>query len=282
MRKFYFENSIGERVDLQSSIVFHAPSGLGVANESTYGRVSDGFHALTYSTLAQGNIVGELVFTTGYAGYKTFVDWVYKGYDLKLVYAPATTEYYRDIEVEYVQKTELGSGGWLVCPVSLICKSPWYKPTPIQISLAPSSTGSYRVYNYTYDVIYPTSASANSVDITPAGHLGAALYIEVDGALESPVITLTRQSDGEVLGTIDLNGLSVDSSTTLIYSSRVGAMGIWTLTGGVLTDQIDYIDLADNNFFSIPAGVPCTLTLSSDTTISTIAAVQLYEYYKAV
>jgi hypothetical protein len=244
--------------------------------------VSEGFHAQTFSTMAQGNIVGELVFKTGYTGYNTFKDWWYKGYDIRLVYAPLTTEYYRDVDLDYIEKTELTTGGLLVCPISLLCKSPWYKPTPLQITLAPSSDVSYTVFPIAFPAIFPTSASANSVDLVPAGHLGAALYLEVDGPFESPAITLRRQSDSTILGRCKLDGVSVGETSKLIYSSKIGAMGIWTSTGGVLADQIEYIDLADNNFFSIPANVPCTLTLSSDTTITNIAAVQLYEYYKAV
>ena len=42
------------------------------------------------------------------------------------------------------------------------------------------------------------------------------------------------------------------------------------------------MDLTDNNFFALPAGMPCTLSVGSSEQITQAASIQLYEYYKAV
>ena len=64
MRKFYIENSIGERKTLQSNtLFFNEPEGLGYSLDGDYARVGDGFYAETSSYYEQPNIVGDLVFS---------------------------------------------------------------------------------------------------------------------------------------------------------------------------------------------------------------------------
>ena len=282
MRQFYLENSIGQKIDLQGQTFFHLPSGLGVSIEHDFGRSSDGFFTATRSELAQGNIVGELVFKTGYAGYKTLMDWLFVGYKIMLIYRPIDTDYLRDIEIESVEKGELVTGGWLNCPTSLRCASPWYKRLPVRINLSPDDGISYKRYPARYPMRYALSGDINSADITAGGHIEAALSISIPGALESPLITLRRKSTGEILGRVNLNGVTISSVETLLFSSRHSAMGIWRVTTTDTKDLIEYVDLNDNNFFYLPVGVPCTLTIGSDAAINTAAAIQVYEYYKAV
>ena len=282
MRQFWLENSIGQTVDLQGQTFFHLPSGLGVSIEHDFGRSSDGFFTSTRSELAQGNIVGELVFKDGYTGYKTLVDWLFVGYKIMLIYKPIDTDYLRDIEIESVDKGELVAGGWLNCPTSLRCASPWYKRLPVRIDLTPDDGASYKEYPAEYPMEYAVSGDINSADVTAGGHIEAALSISIPGPLESPLITLRRKSTDEILGRVNLEGVTISSAETLLFSSRHGVMGITKATSTTTTDLIEYVDLNDNNFFRLPVGVPCTLTIGSDTAIEQVASIQVYEYYKAV
>ena len=278
MRQFWLENSIGQKIDLQDQNFFHLPSGLGVTIEHDFGRSSDGFFSSTRSELAQGNIVGEFVFRQGYAGYKTLMDWLFTGYKIMLIYRPLDVDYLRDIEIEAVDKGELGTGGWLTCPISLRCSSPWYKRLPSNIDLTPDDGESYKAYPAVYPMMYSLSGDINSADITAGGHIEAALSISIPGPLESPVITLRRKSDSSILGRVNLDSVTIAEGETLTFSSRHGSMGIYNGT----TDLIDSVDLNDNNFFRLPVGIPCTLTIGSDVPIVVSAAIQVFEYYKAV
>lgn len=281
MRKFWLENEIGQRIDLQEQTFFQFPAGLGVTIESDYGRSSDGFFVSTRAELAQGNIVGDLVFRQGYAGYKTLADWLFAGYRVMLIYRPLDADYLRDIDIESVEKGELGPGGWLTCPTSLRCTSPWYKRLPVEIELTPDE-GDGKKYPAAYPMTYTLSGDINAVDITAGGHIEAALSISIPGPLDAPVITLRRKDSEDILGRVNLAAVEIGADETLLFSSRHGSMGIWRSSIAGTVDLIEYIDLTDNNFFRLPVGVPCTLSIASDIEISQAAAIQIYEYYKAV
>ena len=281
MRQFWLENSIGQKIDLQDQNFLHLPSGLGVTIEHDFGRSSDGFFTATRSELSQGNVVGELVFRQGYAGYKTLVDWLFVDYDIMLIYRPIDVDYLRDIEIEAVDKGELGTGGWLTCPVSLRCSSPWYTRLPVRIDLTPTADDSKR-YPASYPMRYALSGDINSADITAGGHIEAALSISIPGPLDAPMITLRLKSSEVILGRVNLPDIEIGADESLLFSSRHGSMGIWRVTTAETIDLIDYIDLMDNNFFRLPVGVPCTLSIGSDIAITQAAAIQVFEYYKAV
>ncbi|MEL7610597.1 MAG: hypothetical protein AAGU74_13980 [Bacillota bacterium] len=281
MRKFWLENEIGQRIDLQDQTFFHLPSGLGVSIEHDFGQSSDGFFVSTRAELVQGNIVGDLVFRGGYAGYKAVMDWLFSGRRVMLIYRPLDIDYLRDIDIESIEKGELGAGGWLTCPASLRCTSPWYKRLPVQIELTPDEGGGKR-YPAEYPMHYSLSGDINAVDVTAGGHLEAALSISIPGPLDGPVITLRRKSTAEILGRVNLEDVEIGADETLLFSSRHGAMGIWRVTVAGAEDLIEHVDLNDNNFFRLSVGVPCSLSIGSDAEIAQAAAIRVYEYYKAV
>ncbi|MEL7609488.1 MAG: hypothetical protein AAGU74_08265 [Bacillota bacterium] len=282
MRKFYLENEIGQRIDLQGQTFFQLPSGLGVTIESEYGRSSDGFFTSIRAELAQGNVVGDLVFRQGYAGYKVLADWLFVGHKIMLIYQPLDTDYLRDIDVESIEKGELGAGGWLTCPASLRCTSPWYKRLPVEIELTPDDGDGRKKYPAAYPMRYALSGDINSADITAGGHIEAALSISIPGPLDGPVITLRRKSTADIIGRVNLPDIEIGADESLLFSSRHGAMGIWRVSVAGREDLIEHVDLTDNNFFRLPVGVPCTLSIGSNAEITQAAEIKVFEYYKAV
>jgi hypothetical protein len=277
MRKFYLENSIGERRDLQTKQEIHLrnPAGLGWADNNTYADAR-GFFPRTDSRPVQPSIVGDFVIK-GYDAYKELADWLHQGYDLTLVYDPNGTEYRIDIDVQSFHKGEVNAWGWLECPFTIIAKTPWYKPTTRELVIAPpSSEVGYKRYPYKYPYQYASASLSNSVEITANGHMDAAVYLTCPGALVNPTITLSL--DGVEIGKLDLTGVSIGSGHTLIFSTKFGSIGVWNDD----VDLLDQLDLNNNNFFAIPVGKTCVLTLYSDSDIATTATILLYEYYRSV
>lgn len=277
MRKFYLENSIGERWDLQTKQEIHLrnPAGLGWADNNTYADAR-GFFPRTDSRPVQPSIAGDFVIR-GYDTYKELADWLHQGHDLTLVYAPDATEYRIDVDVQSLQKGEVNSWGRLECPFMLTAKTPWYKPTTRELVIAPpSSTVGYKRYSYSYPHQYAAASLSNSVDILAAGHMPAAIYLTIPGPLTNPCVTLTQ--NGAEIGKMDLDGVSVGVDETLVFSTRFGSIGVWK--DGV--DLLEYLDLNNNNFFAIPTGSTVTLTIKSDSDIATTATIKLYEYYRSV
>jgi hypothetical protein len=277
MRKFYLENSIGERRDLQTKQEIHLrdPAGLGWADNNTYADAR-GFFPRTDSRPVQPPITGDFVIK-GYDTYKELVDWIHKGYDLTLVYSPDGTEYRIDVDIQSLSKGEINAWGRLECPFVMMVKTPWYKPITRELTIAPSSsTISYKKYSYAYPYHYAAASLSNSVEILAAGHMPAAIYMTCPGPLANPCVTLTL--NGVEIGKMDLSGVSIASGEVLIFSTRFGTTGVWKDA----TDLIDYVDLANNNFFEIPTGATVTMKLDSDTDVATTARIKVYEYYRSV
>lgn len=275
MRRFFIENSIGERRDLQTKQEVHlrSPAGLGWADNNVYGDAR-GFFPRTDSRPAQQTITGDLVIK-GYNTYKNLVDWLLNGYDLTLIYSPDGTEYRINIDIQSLSKGEINEWGRLECPFVMMAKSPWYRTIARELSITPP-VGSFKKYSYAYPFQYAVASLANSVDLIAAGHMPAAVYITIPGPLTNPRITLKR--DGIEIGRMDLNGVSIESGKTLTFSTRPGSVGVWENN----TDLLEHLDLNNENFFSVPTGVTVTMTLESDTDIATTAAIRLYEYYRSV
>lgn len=272
MRRYFLENSIGERKDLQTrrALFLHMPTGMGWADNNTYADAR-GFFPRTDSRPAQSTPSGEFV-VGGYDKYKELVDWIFKGYDLTLVYSPDGTEYMIDVDFISVAKGEL-ERGVLVCPFTMAAKTPWYRPTTREMVIAPpASEVGYKRYPHSYAHQYASSSLSNSVEILAAGHMPAALYLSIPGPLTNPVVTL---SSG---GKMALDGITVASDEVLVFSTRFGEIGVWR--DGA--DLLEYLDLLNDNFFEIPTGERVTLTIKSDSDIATVATIKLYEYYRSV
>lgn len=111
VREFYIENETGQRfsmMNIEEGCFLNAPTGLGYAYNIEYAQIGDNF-IQNIRKLAQGQIGGELIFNE-YDFYKNFVDFVESAEFLKFVYKVPSqngfTEYFKDIDISIVDKTE--------------------------------------------------------------------------------------------------------------------------------------------------------------------------------
>lgn len=277
MRRFYLKNEIGERKNLQTrgELFFSSPTGMGFANTNAYAQTG-GFFTRTSAEQVQGAIAGELVFG-GYTEYRALADWIFSGYELQIVYAPENDEYIADIDIVSISKGEL-SRGVLVCPVSISMKTPWYRANAVRIALAPPESDiGWATLPFALPVQLAASGVSSAVSLSPAGHMPAAIRVEVPGELTNPCLTL-KDANESVIGKMDLPNVSIPSGGKLIFSTRHGETGV----RNGQTDLLGSIDLSNNNFFSVPQGKTSTLILSAANTISALAVVTLYEYFRTV
>lgn len=286
MRKFYLQNSIGVRKDLQlKSFFFNSPKGLGLSNKANYEQLGDGFYANSFLEAEQINIVGEIAFLeSAYDDFQDLIDWIYSGYDLSFIYAPdGSTEYYCDIDIDYIEKEEIDNEtGCLHCPVSFLGKTAWYKTTPTILNFTIDPDADYMKFDFITESRFPRGNSYNAIDVSTSGHYPAYIKLTIDGAISNPVISLVNNVTGAIIGKVDLTGTTVESGEILMYSSVPENSYIKILSAdGAYTDLVDSIDLSYDNFFGVPFNASCSLKLEF-TGSPTEATIYLYNYWRSV
>lgn len=278
-RRFWLQNTAGARLSLNEvdGAFFAYPSGLGYDMGNAYANTDGGFFAQTRVRDRQSIITGDLFFP-GYAEFSAAADWLASGEATQLVYAPQGTEYYRDIDITSLGKTEIEAPGWLRCSVAFTVRSPWYVPGHESIAIQPAAQDLSKAKRYAYRYAYRYTAlgAAGGVTITAEGHYPAAVRVFIPGPVTNPVIEL-ETPDGAVLGRC-APSVVVPTGGELVYDSRIGSASV--RSGD--TDLMPYIDISDNNFFRLPQGTPARLTISAETVITGTIEVDVFQYYRVV
>ena len=282
MRKFYLENKIGQRIDLNAApYYFLNPQGLGIAFENTVAAIGNGFYKKTNSASPAGGVTGEIAIVEGggknpYENYTALADWLMQGIDLSLVYLPhGTTEFYSDIDINYINKSEYTDTGYLSCVTSVICKTPWYKHTAKTLIITPGGGDSVSRFDMRFNFAFADSISG-TVPINCSGHLPSAIRLTSNSALTNPRVELLDGS--EVVSRMLLSDTAITAGQDFEYSSLYLSPGVWV--DGV--SKIDALDLANENFFRIPPGREYRLRLASDAASDVSATIYLYDYYRSV
>ena len=290
MRKFYIENEIGSRLPLngEEGIFLSNPAGLGMTMPSDFADIHYGFfREVSKNTEPQSTVTCDLVFIgeNAYADYRSFVDWCNGSVSLHLIYKPyGTTEFYRDVYISYLTKTELTDTRWLSIPASLACLSPWYRAAPTSMSMSTES-GSVLKYPYSYhaDLIYSSSSAGSmAADIPAGGHIPAAFELTYKGAIINPKISLVGSSSNITYGVCALNATLSDNESFTVSTFYGKCKVEITDAGGKTSDALNNVDLAYEPFPRVPVNEDCVLLMSADSDIAGRATVKVYYYFRSV
>ena len=290
MRKFYIENEIGSRLPLngEEGIFLSNPAGLGMTMPSDFADIHYGFfREVSKNTEPQSTVTCDLVFIgeNAYADYRSFVDWCNGSVSLHLIYKPyGTTEFYRDVYISYLTKTELTDTRWLSIPASLACLSPWYRAAPTSMSMSTES-GSVLKYPYSYhaDLIYSSSSAGSmAADIPAGGHIPAAFELTYKGAIINPKISLVGSSSNITYGVCALNATLSDNESFTVSTFYGKCRVEITDAGGRTSDALNNVDLAYEPFPRVPVNEDCVLLMSADSDIAGRATVKVYYYFRSV
>lgn len=284
------ENGNGDRKPLngEKGIFLSAPTGLGVTLSPSFADLQKGFFRTTSGdSEPQATVACDLVFIgeNAYADYRDFVDWCASTGNLYLIYKPyGTTEFHRQVQMNYMTKTELTDTRWLTVPTSLACLSPWYRAAPIQMSMT-TETGNVMKYSFRYtpELIYSSSSAGSmAADLVSEGHIPAAFVLTYTGEVVNPRITLKGVSTGKTYGDCALN-LTLTADQQLTISTLYGNSYAQVKNAdGTVEDVLDCIDLANEPFPRIPMEESCTLYLTTDSSIQGTATIKVYYYYRSV
>lgn len=291
MRQFYLINADGQKYNLINDMTrafLWQPSGLGFQYDKEY-MESDGFFFEMNSAVSQTAKTGVLVFFKDpYTQYKAFMDYISSSEGLRLAYSPkGNTWYYVDIDIEYVEKSEIEENGTLQCSISMLPKTPMYLPYELNIDLSGDLGTSIKQYGgvnyaYKYDYTYSNTAVAGEIEFEIPAQMDSGLEITIYGAISSPVMEF--YASGSKIGEIDLSSISVLAGDYVKYSSVPTSAGIYQSVSGVVDDITEQIGLnADYpSFFLLPPNQTIKAILQADVLTGTSASIKVYEYFMSV
>lgn len=286
-REFKIQNDAGQSYSLNgdSGIFFHEPTGLGMKDDLKTADLFYGFyHDLQNKSMPSDPITGDLLFIneSPYALYRSFANFVVNSKRLILSYKPyGTEEYFCRGRFEYIQKEELEETGILRVPISFVPFTPWYLPRELSMSMR-ELTGGEMKYSYdydtktTYDLVYASPlVGSYSVQLTPSGHINAAMVFDYPGQIENPSLTLVGVNSGNEIGRCDVSGIS----NGLFFSSLYSDSYVKDSQGNSL---LNGVTPGHDPFFRLPLDEPCVLTLTADSLLSESAKVKVYYFFRSV
>ena len=290
IRKLYLQNAAGERYGLngEKGVYASSLSGFGLTLSPTFADLSRGFFVpVSDESEPQATIPFTLTFTKNpYDSFRSLVDWLNAAGTVTIAYNPTgKQEYWRDVTVNFLQKSELNQVGWLEIPSSFFCNTPWYLPEPTTLQLETGGTDESKRYDYEYteELKYGADSSAAlSGTIAGAGHIPGSLELTYHGAITNPKIRLTGNISGKTYGVCAVS-VVLAPSDTLKLSTRYENSYVKRITAaGVETDLLDALDLSSTPFFHIPVDEPCEISVEADAPFTGYADLLIYYYYRSV
>lgn len=288
-RKLYLQNAAGARFYLngESDVLATDLTGFGTDLSALFGDLTSGFFKLLSNDSEPQTPIGfKINFTnkrSAYTQFQSLARFISSAGDgLMVVYCPiGAVEYFRDVSLSYLKKTEKSRTGWLTCATEFRPLTPWYLPSSLQVDMAAITSGAMR-YSWRYGTArYVRSLAADySATLSPSGDMPAALQIVFEGAIDHPIITLTGLASGKSYGRCDIDA-TLHNGDVLEYSSEKNDSYCRMVSGGVVTDLDDDLDMDTDPFFFLPLEETCELTITG-LAIAGDARVKVLYYYRTV
>lgn len=227
-------------------------------------------------------ISGQVNFSK-YDNFKKFVDYIEGSDKLKFGYTipfrdePEKT-YYKDVNIQSLEKTEMQLNGFISEPITFEQKSLWYEEkTTIYDTKAKDNEVRW---DFKWDSKW-VNYDVRRLSYINKGHVEAPVLIEIDGHIINPKISL--YVEGKLLQEVEINA-DIKEYEKLLYGSKDDEFYINKQnTDGTLTSlfSLDNIVFENDNVIKIPVNRSCELVLTSDNGIQN-AKVQILEFYKII
>lgn len=284
VREFKLINEKGQEFSLtkiHSHCLLTDPAGLGYAYTTEYQQLGESF-VNNLRNIQQGQISGTLNFIN-YDNYTSFVNFIEGSENLRLGYKipysdGSVREYFKDIVIQSLEKTQLQPNGILSEPVVFDCLSLWYEENTVIYTIEPQ-TNEIR-WDFEWDSRF-TDYDTRTLQYINQGHVEAPIYVEIDGQIINPKIEL--YVEGELYQTVAIN-IDIAQYEKLLYDSRENQFFIGKQnTDGSKTSlfSLDYIDFGNDNVIRLPKNRSCEIRLTAENEVLN-AKLTIYPRYKAV
>lgn len=283
VRKFKLVNEKGQEYSLMNIndyCLLTEPNGLGYSYSTEYEQLGNTFIA-NLRKLEQGQINGTVNFSK-YDNYKNFIDFIESAEKLKFSYKipfeQGVKEYFKDIEIQSLSKSEIQTNGLISESIVFDCLSLWYEENTVIYTIQPE-TGEIR-WDFRWDSRF-IDYDTRSLSYINKGHVEAPVLIEMCGHLVNPKIEL--YIEGELYQTVSFN-TEIAEYEKLLYCTKENEFYMRKQnTDGTIVDlyDLDIINFENDNVIRLPLNKSCELKLTADNEVLN-AQVTILAYYKAV
>lgn len=283
VREFKLINEKGQEyslMDLKNYCFLSEPTGLGYSYTTEYEQL--GYTFITnLRKFEQGTISGTANFSS-YDNYKKLVDFIEASENLRFVYKipyqSGTKEYFKDVQIQSISKTQKQTNGIIAETVTFDCLSLWYEENTFIHDMR-QQEGSI-AWDFKWDSKF-TDFTTRSLQYINNGHVDAPILAEIDGPVLNPKIQL--YVEGELYQELPFT-VDIKEYEKLLYGTKEGEFYLNKQnTDGSLENlfNLDVLDPKDDEIIRIPKNKSCELKLVADEDILN-AKVTIFAYYKAV
>lgn len=284
VREFKLVNEKGQEyslMDIENHALLTEPSGLGYGYDTQYQQLGNTYIE-SLRNVQQGQISGTVNFLK-YENYTNLVNYIESSENLRFSYTipysdGTAKEYFKDINIQSLTKTQLQINGILTETITFDCLSLWYEENTLIYAIEPQENEIRWDFNWNSRFADYTSKSIQYIN---NGHVEAPIYIELDGRIMNPEFQL--YVEGQLYQTVTIN-TTIEQYEKLIYNTRENQFFIGKQnTDGTTTSlfSLDYIDFDNDNVIRIPKNKSCELKIIADSEILH-AKITVYPQYMAV
>ncbi len=284
VREFKLVNEKGQTyslMDIKDYALLTEPDGLGYSYSTSYTKVGEVF-INNIKEQEQVQITGICNFLY-YENYTNLVNFIESSESLRLSYKiplkdGSQIEYFKNIEIQSLGKTEKEENGILSCPISFDMTSLWYEQKEYTYDM--SAEDNEVRWDFRWGSRF-ANYNSRKLEFNNTGHTLAPIYLEIDGAVTNPEIIVT-DSNGTTLFNLLIN-ITIAQYEKFIYSSVDGDIKILKQNVDGTYENLfkqDYIDIENNNIFKLPLGTS-NITIQADNEIVS-AKLNIYPYYKSI
>lgn len=267
-------------MDLENYCFLSDPSGLGYGYTTEYQQLGNVFET-NLRKLTQGQITGIANFKN-YDNYKALVDFIEASENLKfsykIPYKTGAKEFFKDIQIADISKTQIQPDGILSETVTFDCLSLWYEEKNIEYQI--ENLDNEIRWDFYWNSIFNGSSSTN-IQYANTSQADAPIRIEIDGLVEKPKIEMFINN--KAYQTVEINA-TINEHEKLIYNSRANHFEITKIkTDGTSESlfNLSAINFENDNVIRIPKNKSVEIRISAEGTIPS-ANLTIYPQYKAV
>ena len=284
VREFKLINEKGQEysfMDIEKYALLTEPSGLGYGYDTQYQQLGNTYIE-SLRGIQQGQILGTVNFLK-YENYANLVNFIESSETIRLSYIipysdGTNKEYFKDINIQSLTKTQLQINGVLTESITFDCLSLWYEENTVIYKIEPQ-INEIR-WDFRWDSKF-TDYNTRYLQYINQGHVEAPVYIEIDGHVINPKIEL--YVEGVLYQTVKVN-VDIAEYEKLLYDTRENQFYIGKQnTDGTKTNlfSLDYINFENDNVIRLPKNRSCEIRLTADNEVLN-AQITIYPQYKAV